>query len=383
MSPRPIPAGLLLGALALLALAYLHGCGGGDGDRPPDSPATSAMTQLTRGLTRSLTKLGMVETGTVLVMNAGSDLSPNATATPDTSAGAPPNTFIYGGTYDGNADGSDETTVGLHVTFYEDPSDLFNGFSGGQGGGTVDIDILSLMHVYHGDLVFSLGMSEHTVSGSGTFADPVSRTTTTMTVSPSAPLKVRPADGTADRRPNACAHSLDGTMQLRVAGSQGTLASEWRFARESTSVAVTGASFTKPSGESTAIPDTSLELGCAGSGNGINDWAGHFRIRWACLPRETGEFTTTITVKNSTTVSMVDDDDTSIDSYDAALIGTSPRAIRGYFIDGPVGARYREDFNWTLNIDGNGFSQTSRYVYIEGTQQGLGGMCVARATRIP
>jgi hypothetical protein len=172
-------------------------------------------------------------------------------------------------------------------------------------------------------------------------------------------------------------------MQLRVAGSQGTLASEWRFARESTSVAVTGASFTKPSGESTAIPDTSLELGCAGSGNGINDWAGHFRIRWACLPRETGEFTTTITVKNSTTVSMVDDDDTSIDSYDAALIGTSPRAIRGYFIDGPVGARYREDFNWTLNIDGNGFSQTSRYVYIEGTQQGLGGMCVARATRIP
>jgi len=52
----------------------------------------------------------------------------------------------------------------------------------------------------------------------------------------------------------------------------------------------------------TAIPDTSMELGCAGNGNSINDWAGHFRIRWACLPRETGEFTTRITVKNSTTV---------------------------------------------------------------------------------
>jgi hypothetical protein len=327
--------------------------------------------------------MGMVETGTVLVMNAGSPLSPNVTAAPDTSGGAPPNTYTYGGTYDGNADGSDETTVGLHVTFYEDPSDLFNGFSGGEGGGTVDIDILSLMHVYHGDLAFSLGMSEHTVSGSGTFTDPVSRTTTTMTVSPSAPLKIRLADGTADRRPNACAHSLDGAMQLRVGGSEGTLASDWHFARESTSVAVTGASFTKPSGESTAIPDTSLELGCAGNGNSINDWAGRFRIRWACLPRETGEFTTTITVKNSTTVSMVDDEDTAADAYDAAVIGTSPRAIRGYFIDGPVGARYREDFNWTLNIDGSGFSQSSRYVYFEGTQQGLGGMCVARATRIP
>lgn len=382
MSSRRVPASLVLGALALLALAHLHGCGG-DGDRPPESPAASAMTQLTRGLTRSLTKLGMVETGTVLVMNAGSGLSANATATPDGSAGAQPNTFIYGGTYDGNADGSDETTVGLHVTFYEDPSDLFNGFSGGQGGGTVDIDILSLMHVYHADLAFTLGMSEHTVSGSGTFTDPVSRTTTTMMVSASAPLEIRLADDTPDRRPNACAHSLDGALQLRVTGSQGTLASEWHFARESTSVAVTGASFTKASGESTAIPDTSLELGCAGNGNSINDWAGHFRIRWACLPRETGEFTTTITVKNSTTVSMVDEDDTAIDSYDASLIGTSPRAIRGYFIDGPVGARYREDFNWTLNIDGSGFSQSSRYVYIEGSQQGLGGMCVARAVRIP
>jgi hypothetical protein len=101
------------------------------------------------------------------------------------------------------------------------------------------------------------------------------------------------------------------------------------------------------------------------------------------LPAEFGEFTTRITVKNSTTVSMLDDEDTPDEAYDATVIGTSARAIRGFFIDGPDGARYREDFNWTLNPNGSGFSQTSRYRYIEGTQVGLGGICVARATRIP
>jgi hypothetical protein len=60
-----------------------------------------------------------------------------------------------------------------------------------------------------------------------------------------------------------------------------------------------------------------------------------------------------------------------------------PRAIRGFFVAGPMGNRYREDFNWTLAPDNNGFTQTSRYVYIEGPSTGRGGICAARATRIP
>jgi hypothetical protein len=315
-------------------------------------------------------------------MNPGSTLSPNVTSAPDTSAGAPPNTVIYGGKYDGNADGSDETSVDWRVTFANDPNDLFNGFNGGQGGGTVDINILSLMHVYHGNIAFDLGMSEHRVSGTGTFSNPVSRTTTTMTASASDPLTMKLADGTANARANACAHSFHGAVQLSVAGSDGTLASQWRFASDSSTVAVTGATFTTPGGQSTAIPDTSVDLGCDGANN-INDWVGRYQIRWACLPAEFGEFTTRITVKNSTTVSMLDDEDTPDEAYEATVIGTSARAIRGFFIDGPDGARYREDFNWTLNPNGSGFSQTSRYRYIEGTQVGLGGICVARATRIP
>jgi hypothetical protein len=35
------------------------------------------------------------------------------------------------------------------------------------------------MHVYHGNIAFDLGMSEHRVSGTGTFSNPVSGTTTT------------------------------------------------------------------------------------------------------------------------------------------------------------------------------------------------------------
>jgi hypothetical protein len=382
MTPRAVRAGLLVAASALFSLAYLYGCGGSDGGGTPPSPATKMMTALTTDMTRGLTRMGMLETGTVLIMNPGSTLSPNVTSAPDTSAGAPPNTVIYGGKYDGNADGSDETSVDWRVTFANDPNDLFNGFNGGQGGGTVDINILSLMHVYHGNIAFDLGMSEHRVSGTGTFSNPVSGTTTTMTASASDPLTMKLADGTANARANACAHSFHGAVQLSVAGSDGTLASQWRFAGDSSTVAVTGATFTTPGGQSTAIPDTSVDLGCDGANN-INDWVGRYQIRWACLPAEFGEFTTRITVKNSTTVSMLDDEDTPDEAYEATVIGTSARAIRGFFIDGPDGARYREDFNWTLNPNGSGFSQTSRYRYIEGTQVGLGGICVARATRIP
>jgi ATP-dependent Lon protease len=380
--PSRLTALLLVGA-ALLSLTYLHGCGGGTGSTQSPSPAaTSMMTALTRDMTRSMTRMGSLEAGAVLMMNAGSALSPNITAAPDNSAGAPPNTFTYRGTYDGNGNGEDETTVDLRATFGNDPSDLFAGFNGGQGTGAVDIDILSVMHVYHGNIAFTMGMSEHRMSGAGTFSNPLTGNTTTLTVSASAPMRIKLADGTASARPNACAHSFDGSAQISVAGQAGTLASQWRFHQDSTTVAVTGATFTTPSGQSTAIPDSSVDLGCAGN-NSINDWSGHFQIRWACLPAETGEFQTTITVKNSNTVTMIDDGDTAADAYDAALIGASPRAVRGFFIDGSIGARYREDFNWTLNIDGSGFSQTSRYVYFEGTQIGRGGMCVARATRIP
>ena len=68
MTPRPVRSGLLLVAFGLLPLAYLHGCGGSDGN--PDAgnggnvppAATSMMTALTQDMTRGLTRMAMLET---------------------------------------------------------------------------------------------------------------------------------------------------------------------------------------------------------------------------------------------------------------------------------------------------------------------------------
>jgi YD repeat-containing protein len=332
-------------------------------------------------MARSVARLASLEAGVVIVMNPGSPLAPGMTVAPDPSASAP-NSFTFSGTYDGNGNGQAETTLDGRVTYVNDPTDFSLGFNGATGTVGVGIDILGgLMHVYRGNMAYTMGMAEHRFSGGGTFTNPMTGTTTTMTVNPAQPVSIKVADGTANARSNACAHSMNGQAQFSVAGPTGALASLWRFAYDSTTVAVTGASFTNTAGQTTVLPDSQVDLGCSPGGS-INDWAGRFRIQWSCLPRETGEFNTTITVKNSTTLTMIDDGDTPAEAYEASLIGASPRTIRGFFIDGPMGNRFREDFNWTLSFDGNGFSQTSRYVYFEGLLTGRGGICSARATRL-
>jgi hypothetical protein len=204
-----------------------------------------------------------------------------------------------------------------------------------------------------------------------------------MVIDGSAPLTVRRADGSASAVPNACAHSLGGLVRVSRTDATGTLASSFTFAHDSPSVKVGGV-FTDKANQSHSLPESQVELGCASTAGtgGIGDWSGRYRVRWACLPHESGEFSTTISVTGATTLQMVDDGDTAADAYEASLLGAGARAVRGFFIDGPVGSRYREDFNWTLNLDGSGFSQSSRYVYFEGGQTGKGGICVARATRI-
>ena len=85
-----------------------------------------------------------------------------------------------------------------------------------------------------------------------------------------------------------------------------------------------------------------------------------------------------------TTVTINDEDPPGSGNgniYEAAIVGGSARALRGFFVTGPVGFRYREDFNWTLSADGTRFTQTSRYVYQDGPLIGTGGNCFARAVR--
>lgn len=386
----------------LLALSFLmlSACGGDDGGSvmtqapagappPPAAPpppvtpaeATTLQAKLASDMAGGVRSMAMVESGGVYTLVPGMPLTPSIVIANDTSAGAPPNSYTFKGTYDGTGKGMLETTLDGRIAFVNNPTDFDAGFNGAQGSVSVGIDVIGLLHVYRGNFSYAMGMTEHRVSGSGTFTNPLIGNTTTLTINPSEPLTMKPADGSSNARANACAHSFNGPMQISIAGPTGTLSSLWRFAYGSTSVASSGTTYTDTAGRTIALPDSTVELGC-GSGGSINDWSGRFRIQWACLPQEHGEFNTTITVKNATTLTMIDDGDTPAEAYEASMVGTSPRAIRGFFVDGPTGSRYREDFNWTLKPDGTGFSQISVYRYTEGPQTGRGGMCAARATRI-
>lgn len=65
----------------------------------------------------------------------------------------------------------------------------------------------------------------------------------------------------------------------------------------------------------------------------------------------------------------------------AAPVPGNPYEVRGYFIAGPAGFTYREDFTWKLSPTKNTFTQVSQWRFIEGPNIGTGGMCGARAIR--
>jgi hypothetical protein len=366
-------------------VALLSACGGGGGDSGVDggslpADAKAMQSQLAADMARSVARMATTEAGAIVVLNPGSPANPSVALTP--VAGTPANTYDFAGKYDGTGNGHAETALEGRLSFAIDPTDLTAHFAGAQGSTTIAVDIIGMIPVYRGDLSFSLGMAEHRVSGNGTLTNPLNATTVTLSIDAAQPLGIKLATGAADARPNACAHSFDGTLQVDVTGPQGTLASQWRFAYGSSSVSVGAAKHTSGSGQVTNLPDTTVELSCE-SGGSIDEWKGSYQIDWACLPQESGSFRTTIAVKDATTLTIVDEGDTSDEAYEAKLIGSSPRAIRGFFIAGPAGGnQYREDFNWVLARDGSGFSQTSRYVWQTGSLSGLGGICSARATRL-
>jgi hypothetical protein len=398
---NPTTRNWLLATTAAASLNMLAACGGSDDGAPAAPPAAppaqapapapapapippaavSLQTKLIEDMGRSLARLATIESDAVIAVVPGMPLAPNVANIADASAAAPLHTFDVRGTFDGNGDGIEETTLDARIRYGNDPDDFVAAFGGAQGSASVGIRIPGVMHVYQGDFSFTAGMSEHRVSGGGTFTNPLTGATATLTIDAAEPMIVRPADGVT-ARPNACAHSFGGSARLGVTAAAGSLASQWRFASDSTIATVTGLTFTPVSGQPVALPDTQVDLGCGSTAVGINDWNGRFRIQWACVPREHGEFNTTISVKDATTVTILDDGDSPAEAYEATLIGASARAIRGFFLSGPAGSRYREDFSWTLNLDGRGFSQASRYVYFEGAQTGKGGICAARATRI-
>lgn len=370
--------------VSFVSLALIPGCGGGGGGGPTgaDVPAAAEALdeQVRTGLSRSAWMLSNIETGLLFMLQPDTALAPGITVAPDPAAGD--HAVTISGRYDGNADGIAETTVAGRAAFRSDPASDWTGLDGQL---TIDVAIPIVGHVYHGDVAFAIDGDDRRLSGSGTFANPLNATSTTVSVPAGAPLIVRASTSGAGAAPNGCGYSLEGQARIQVEGPSGTLASWWTFSPASTGVTVHDATFTDAAGQATTLPDSIVELRCGGSGT-IADWAASFDQQWACLPSESGRATIRIAVAGADRLSITDEDPPGsgdVNRYEATVLGASPHAVRGFFIAGSAGSRYREDFNWTLGKNGSGFTQVSSYRYIEGPQAGRGGVCVASARRLP
>jgi len=370
----------LIAPAALLLLASgCRGGGGSDAQGAVPAAATAMDSRLKTSMVRVLPMVASIESSLVFLLNPGTPMAPDVTVLPDTTPGALPHTVTFSGPYDGNGDGFNETTVSGRATFNDDPDFSWSGL-GGQV--SVDVIIPIVGHVYHANLAFTVATTERRLSGSGMFTDPLSGNRTTMAVDAATPLIVRPATGGAGAVSNACGHSLEGRVRLSVEGSTGTLRSTWNFSSSNPGASISSASFTDPSGQTTALPDSTVDLRCGSSGS-INDWVATFDQNYACLPRESGQSTITIAASGPGSITVGDEDPPGsgdVKTYAATIVAANPHAVRGSFEGGPVGNRYREDFNWTLG-KGGGFSQVSSYTYFEGPNAGKGGLCVASARR--
>ena len=371
-------------------LSLFMGCSGSDQQSPPQQtpvqqapiPAAAATmdAKLTSGMASHMSRVPRFEGVLVGVFNPGTPLAQGVTLTPNLTPGAPPHSFTFNGPYDGNGDGFNETTMTGQATFSEDPDIAWSGVTGQVA---VDVAIPVVGHVYHANLNFTITSAERQLSGSGTFTDPLTGNTTTMTVTGAAPLVIKPATGAAGAVSNTCGYSMNGPINLEVSGQTGTLKSTWNFSSNSATVAATNRTFTDTSGQTTVLPDSTVDTTCGSSGT-INDWVDTFDQDWACLPREVGKATLTMSATGASSVTISDEDPPGSGSpsvYPASLIGPNPHAVRGFFISGPTGFRYREDFNWTMGKSLSSFSQSSSYVYIEGPNVGTGGLCIGSAPR--
>ena len=364
-------------AAALLSVLCACGGGGGDADTstapasnlPPNAAAMQASSL--KGAQSFVARLTTYEAGLMFALDPGSNLTTAIVVQPDPSTGAPFSVTFAGDVASGFADPA-QTHLSGKATFASDPNTSFTSVSGTTA---VDITILGLLNVYHADIAFTVGPVERTLSGKGVLTNPTTGNKSTTTVDAANPLRIVPATGPTA---NACGYEIDGNVDVGVVGPQGTYTSKWHFTPGKATVTVDTASHTDGAGVVTPLPAIEADLRCNNAGASITEWVGVYKQTWGCLPYELGTGAATLTVKDATTVTVDDSDPPGSgngDVYDTTVVGGSVRALRGFFIGGPVGSRYREDFNWTLSPDGKRFFQTSRYVFQEGSSIGQGGPC--------
>ncbi len=359
---------------SLLVLSFVS-CSSDSEPNPVTTPSAALAAYAKTGATLLVTRMANFEAVIPFMLNPGSAGSGGFVFTP---TGAP-NTYTFSAPLDGDGNGSTETTVAGTAAFNGDPADAAPGFAG-----HVDMTLTTAggLGNFAGEMDFVRTAVGREATGSGTFVEGVTGNMTTLTVPLGSPLLLKPADGTANAVANICGYSLHGDALFEIQGTQGTLESVWQFRSNSATVTVTGATYTDNGGTATDLPNSEITFPCAGTGK-AGDWVGVFVQNWACLPVEYGQAKHTLTVSGST-ISIADEDPPGsgdIANYTATVIAGSPHKARGYFIAGPPGSTYREDFTWELSANGNLISQVSNYVFQEGPNVGTGGMCGGRAVR--
>jgi hypothetical protein len=361
--------------LAMLLLA-MAGCGDDDMDASNLPPAAVTLrTGLKDNLVDVIPLAGRLQSSLIFVFNPGSGLGQGVAMTPDISAGAPAHAFNIDGDFDVDGDGLRETHMTGHAVFAANPASAWSSVSGDL---VIDIDYPVVGEVYHATVNYTLSSQESTLSGSGTLTNPLTGTTTTMTVPANQPLVFKPANGATHAVANACGFSVAGSAAAVRTSTLGRLQATVAFTATNPLVALQAVSFTDNTGLIAKLPDSTTSLGCGDSGGSLADWVASYDVSWACLPYEYGQYRTTIAANGSTALAITDEGTTT--SYGAAPVGASPHSVTGFSIDGPVGSRYREDFNW--NLLGNGdFSEFSTYQFFEGQRNGAGGVCASIARR--
>jgi hypothetical protein len=364
-----------------VAVVLLAGCGDSNdsdgGSIPPDAQALLDYEQA--GVKLVIPRLSGFEARLPFLLQPGTPGAGGLVFQPDPSPGAPPNSYLFSIPVDGDDNGISEVTLDGSAAFNGDPANAGTGF-----GGHLDftMSMTGGLGDFTGAMDFTLNASgERELSGTGTFTEGVTGNVSTLTVSPGSPMTMKAATGAADSRANACGYSLNGSADLQVTGAAGTLSSTWVFSNASRNVEVTNGSFESGS-TTTPIPNTTLTIPCGNNGV-LADWVGVFDQDWGCFPLEVGQATLTLS-KTGNTIDISDEDPPGsgdLASYSAAPVPGNPHVLRGFFIGGPPGSTYREEFTWTLSPTGTGFSQISFYVYQEGPSIGSGGLCAGRAVK--
>lgn len=365
-----------------IALILLAGCGK-DSDPDPALPHDALVLRdyLDAGVDLVLPSIARFDERLPFLLNPGAPGSAGVSLLPDPSPGAPEHSYIFDVALDGDGDGLDESRLTGRCQLNGPPGEAIVGF-----GGTVELAVSSVggLGDFSGTLEFELVSEGTQITGGGSFSEDVTGNTTTLQVAEGSALLVRMATGAAGAVANACAYSLEGTMELQVSGPLGTLSTDAGFSSDRRPVAMTGGRFIDGEGTETPLPPRDYEVPCGGGS--LEDWVGLFEQDYGCIPAESGSARLTMTRKNATTIRIEDEDPPGsgeTNSYEATMLAGTPHIVRGFFVSGPPGNTYREEFTWTLSADRQRFSQVSAYRYLEGTHTFPGGLCSGSAHRSP